>query len=79
MVEETYAPGHSVSYVATKHGTNPSAICDPDEARRYLRHVGLPSDPPARAPPHYMPVVMVFDAGPAVDASTEQMTSPGWE
>ncbi|MEY4630998.1 MAG: hypothetical protein RIQ81_1118 [Pseudomonadota bacterium] len=42
-----------------------AAICAPDEARRYLRHVGLPSDPPARAPPHYEPVVMEFDAGPA--------------
>ncbi|MEY4685182.1 MAG: hypothetical protein RLZ25_1641 [Pseudomonadota bacterium] len=56
-----------------------AAICDPDEARRYLRHVGLLSDPPARAPPHYAPVVMEFDAGPAVDASTDQMPLPGWE
>jgi hypothetical protein len=56
-----------------------AAICDPDEARRYLRHVGLPSDPPARAPPHYKPVIMDFDAGPAVDASTDPMTSSGLE
>ncbi len=56
-----------------------AAICDPDEARRYLRHVGLPSDPPARAPPQYEPVVMEFDAGPEADASTDQMPSPGWE
>lgn len=26
MVEETYAPGHSVSYVARKHGINPSQL-----------------------------------------------------
>jgi hypothetical protein len=56
-----------------------AAICDQDEARRYLRHVGLPSDPPARAPPYYKPVVMDFDAGPAADAITDQMPSPGWE
>ena len=26
MVEETYAPGHTVSYVARKHGINPSQL-----------------------------------------------------
>jgi len=28
-----------------------AAICDPDQARRYLRHVGEDYDPPPRAPP----------------------------
>lgn len=28
-----------------------AAITDPMKARRYLRHVGLPYDAPARAPP----------------------------
>lgn len=56
-----------------------AAICDPDKAHRYLRHVGLSVDRPARAPPQYKPVVMEFDAGPAVDAHTDQMMSPGWD
>jgi hypothetical protein len=28
-----------------------AAICDPDQARRYLRHMGEDYDPPPRAPP----------------------------
>ena len=28
-----------------------AAITDPMEARRYLKHVGIPHDAPARAPP----------------------------
>ena len=28
-----------------------AAICDPDQAQRYLRHVGEDYDPPPRAPP----------------------------
>ena len=56
-----------------------AAICDPDEARRYLRHVGLPADPPARAPPRSYPVLLGFDAGPAVDVVLDQVRSPSWE
>ena len=47
-----------------------AAICNPDEARRYLRHAGLAGEPPARAPPSYEAVMLEFDntADPAVEA-----------
>ena len=49
-----------------------AAICNPDEARRYLRHAGLASEPPARAPPSYESVVLEFDtADPAVETVSD--------
>ena len=69
-----------------------AAICNPDEARRYLRHAGLASEPPARAPPSYESVVLEFDntADPAREAVSDltpdvtpdlatQAADPGWD
>ena len=69
-----------------------AAICKPDEARRYLRHAGLASEPPARAPPSYESVVLEFDntADPAVETVSDltpdvtpdpatQAADPGWD
>jgi hypothetical protein len=41
-----------------------AAITDPIEARRYLRHVGLPYDAPARAPPRTMQGEFEFESFP---------------
>ena len=72
-----------------------SAICNPDEARRYLRYAGLASEPPARAPPSYESVMLEFDtADPAREAVSDltpgltpdvtpdlatQAADPGWD
>ena len=65
-----------------------AAICNPDEARRYLRHAGLAGEPPARAPPSYESVVLEFDntADPAREAVSDltpdlatQAADPGWD
>ena len=64
-----------------------AAICNPDEARRYLRYAGLASEPPARAPPSYESVMLEFDtADPAREAVSDltpdlatQAADPGWD
>ena len=69
-----------------------AAICNPDEARRYLRHAGLAGEPPARAPPSYESVMLEFDntADPAVETVSDltpgltpdlatQAADPGWD
>ena len=68
-----------------------SAICNPDEARRYLRYAGLPCETPARAPPRCESVMLEFDtADPAVDPVSDlttdlttdlatQAADPGWD
>ena len=69
-----------------------AAICNPYEARRYLRHAGLAGEPPARAPPSYESVMLEFDntADPAVETGSgltpdvtpdlaTQAADPGWD
>ncbi len=69
-----------------------AAICNPDEARRYLRYAGLASEPPARAPPRCESVMLEFDntADPAREAVSDltpdvtpdlatQAADPGWD
>ena len=41
-----------------------AAIKDPMEARRYLKHIGLPHDAPARAPPRSVQVEFEFEPFP---------------
>ena len=40
-----------------------SMVCDPAQIKRVLEHVGLPSDPPERAPPRAVQAVMTFGEG----------------
>ena len=68
-----------------------AAICNPDEARRYLRYAGRAGEPPARAPPRCESVMLEFDtADPAVDPVSgltpdlatdlaTQAADPGWD
>ena len=37
-----------------------SLVCDPTQVRRVLEHMGLPADPPERAPPQALQGVMQF-------------------
>ena len=38
-------------------------VCDPAQIRRVLEHLGLPADPPERAPPRAVQGVMGFGGG----------------
>jgi hypothetical protein len=40
-----------------------SLVCDPAQITRVLEHMGLPTDPPERAPPRAVQGVMQFGEG----------------
>ena len=40
-----------------------SLVCDPAQIRRVLEHMGLPTDPPERAPPRAVQGVIGFGEG----------------